>query len=598
MQILVRTTDKKVEAKALLLGAHPLQARILAKRLSSSQNLELDKIIKPKLKYIAAPSQLKDIDKGTQRLVEAIKAGETIGILTDYDADGITSHMVLFDALHSFFGVEKSKLISLIGHRIKDGYGISASLVTKILQKNEQLEKPISLIITADCGSTDEEQISILKANGIETIITDHHSLLKTPVPKSALATINPNQQNCPYPDKTIAGCMVAWLFMASVRKALIDAQILPENTPHLASLLAYVALGTVADCVSLGTSFINRSLINVGLDYINTSENPAWRLLKQMLKQKKFSAETLAFQVAPRINARSRIADPYAALFFLQAKDIDEAEAYFKILDEDNKERKEIEAQMLEAAFHYANLQLEQNFQALTIFLPSGHSGVAGIVASRLVERFGLPTLVLTQDANNVENLLASGRSVEDINILQILTEIAENFNIFVKFGGHKGAAGATIYKKRLALLQKEFSFSVKKHLEGRELSPKIYTDAGLDIDEINIATLELFEGLEPFGREFEAPLFTDNFEVLDINMVGRPQIHMQLVLGREGRKFNSIWFRAKDNPEQPEPVKIGKSYKFAYSLNANIWQNTKRLQLIIRSAVGSLRSQNSGIR
>lgn len=583
MEILERATNKKVENEALFLGLHPLQARILANRLESAESLE--KIVKPKLSYIAAPDQLKDINLGTQRLVKAIKDKETIGILTDYDADGITSHIVLFEALHSFFGVEKSKLISLIGHRIKDGYGVSASLVTKILQKNEQLEEPISLIITADCGSTDEEQIGILKANGIETIITDHHTLLKTPAPKSAIVTINPNQKDCTYPDKTIAGCMVAWLFMASVRSELIKAEILAQNSPHLAILLAYVAIGTVADSVSLGYSFTNRAIINVGLDYINRFENPVWRLLKRELKIEKFTAETLSFQVAPRINARSRIADPYAALFFLQSQSLDEAEAYFNILDKDNKERKEIESQMLEAAFYYANLQIEQNYQGLTIFLPEGHSGVAGIVASRLVEKFGRPTIVLTQDGQDQTKLVASARSVDEINILEILTHISATDNIFVKFGGHKGAAGATIHKKSLAQLQKKFTLAIENKLPDISLSPKIYTDASLELAEINIETLGLFQALEPFGREFEAPLFADKFTVLDINMVGKPPLHMQLVLGRENIKFKAIWFRAKDKPEDCEPITMGKSYKFAYSLNANVWKNVKRLQLIIHS-------------
>lgn len=584
MQIIVRTTNKKVESRALFLGAHPLQARILGNRLDEVENL--DKIIKPKLAYIASPDQLKDIELGTQRLIKAIENKETIGILTDYDADGITSHIVLTEALHKVFGVDKANLISLIGHRIKDGYGISANLVTKILQKNTELDKPISLIITADCGSTDETSIAKLKQAGIETIVTDHHSLIAGDPPQSAFATINPNQKNCPYPDKTIAGCMVAWLFMASVRSALIELDFLQKDAPHLANLLAYVALGTVADCVSLGTSFINRSVINVGLNYINRFENSAWRLLKRELKLDKFTAETLAFQVAPRINARSRLADPYAALYFLQSQDLGEAEAFFRILDSDNQERKEIEREMLEAAFYYADLQLQKDYKALTIFLPKGHSGVAGIVASRLVERFGLPTIVLTQDAMDSNNLVASGRSVEGINILQILTLVAETGNIFVKFGGHKGAAGATIHKQELAQLQNKFAFFVSKQLEGRELKPTIYTDGSLDLEEICIESLTLFEELEPFGREFEAPLFSDSFEVLDINPVGKPALHLQLSLSRGGRKFNAIWFRAKDKEEDEEPVFLGKTYEFAYSLNANIWKQTKRLQLIIRTA------------
>ncbi len=268
--------------------------------------------------------------------------GEHIGILTDYDVDGITSHVVIRRTLNELFGIPENRLHSLIGHRIHDGYGISLPLVERTLS----LSPRPSLVITADCGSSDEPRIARLSEAGIDVVVSDHHALPTEGPPASAFATVNPTRDDCTYPDPTIAGCMVAWLVMSLTRSVLIEWGVLEPATPKLSPWLSYVALGTVADCVSLGGSVANRAVVAHGLTLINRMEAACWRTMAQRLGADSvpFDAETLAFQMGPRINARSRLDDPYAALHFMLAVDDATAAGHLETLDQDNQSRKSIE--------------------------------------------------------------------------------------------------------------------------------------------------------------------------------------------------------------------------------------------------------------
>ena len=246
-----------------------------------------------------------------------------------------------------------------------------------------------TLVITADCGSSDEPRIARLKAAGIDVVVSDHHALPLEGPPVSAYACVNPTRDDCTYPDKTIAGCMVAWLLMSLARGVLVEWGALPEATPKLSPWLSYVALGTVADCVSLGGSPANRAVVSYGLTLINRMDAACWRAMAARLGADSvpFNAETLAFQMGPRINARSRLDDPYAALHFMLAESDAVANRQLEVLDQDNQSRKAIEADMAEEARALAASALLADEPAVVVFLEDGHPGVQGIVASRLVQ-------------------------------------------------------------------------------------------------------------------------------------------------------------------------------------------------------------------
>lgn len=573
-----RPLNARLQEQARLEGLHPLEVRILAGRLETWQAQRLMDLVQPSLKTLAPPQVLKDMDLAVARLVQAIEQQEVIGILTDYDVDGITSHALIYRSLNAFFGVPATRLLSLIGHRIEDGYGISARLTDRILNA------PVrpSVIISADCGSSDEPTIARLKAAGIDVLVTDHHALPIEGPPSSAHAVINPTRADCPYPDKTLAGCAVAWLLMSALRQALIDQGRLAPTTPKLACFLDLVALGTVADCVSLGGSAMNRALVKTGVALMNRSDQPCWQAFRQLMGPRftDFTPATLGFQLGPRINARSRMADPYAALHFLLAKDAASAMQQLVLLDEDNQQRREVERQMVEQALLMAQEQYEAGCAGLVVYLAEGHSGVQGIVASRLVERFGAPCVILTP-SNQEGQLSGSARGVPGVHLRDSLQQVDDDYpGIFVRFGGHKGAAGFTLRQERLQDFQQAWHQALRQHLGEQALGPVLWTDGPLEPGLLNLATYDLLARLEPYGREFEAPVFEGTFRVESWRCVGADQRTVQLRLSVGEQVVPAIWFHAVQAGASPD-LPLGGTLRCAFQLQPNHYRGQTELQL-----------------
>ncbi|SFC21722.1 single-stranded-DNA-specific exonuclease [Marinospirillum celere] len=584
-RLVQRPINQALYQEALAEGVHPLQARILAGRLESIQG-SLTSLVKPALKYLASPQSLKDIDRACQRLLDALQSGQRIGILTDYDVDGITSHVVIYRSLTEYFGVPPEKISSLIGHRIKDGYGVSDALVNRILDQSPRPE----VIITADCGSSDEPRLARLKQAGIDVLVTDHHALPKEGPPPSAFAVINPTRSDCSYPDPTLAGCAVSWLLMSAFRSRLIEAGLLDAASPKLSALLPFVALGTVADCVSLGGSAANRAFVTQGLKLMNASDAPCWQAFREFQGERfdAFTAATLGFQLGPRINARSRMADPYAALHFLLASNLPEARRQLEVLDSDNQDRRFVEAEMTRTALDAALLQVKEGFQTLVTYVAEGHSGVQGIVASRLVEKLGRPAVVLTP-GREAGHLNASARSVPGIYLREALQRVDDlHPGLLVRFGGHQGAAGLTLWSDKLAAFQQAFEQAIRLQLNGRTLEPSLYTDGELPDDLLCLETLDILTNLEPFGREFDPPLFEGLFVLEAIRTIGADQTHllMEVASLETGKRLKAIWFRALSEEGEALPVTEGQQVRLAYRLDANHFRGKVSLQLLVSQA------------
>lgn len=581
-RILSRPRDESVYRRAQSAGLSELQARILAGRLHEYTD-DIASLIDPSLRYLAHPERLQDARRAAERIALAVAEGEHIGILTDYDVDGITSHVVILRTLNELFGVPMHKLHSLIGHRIFDGYGISLPLVERTLA----LSPRPSLVITADCGSSDEPRIARLREAGLDVVVTDHHALPTAGPPASAYATVNPTRSDCDYPDPTIAGCMVAWLTMSLTRSVLIEQGVAAPSTPKLSPWLSYVALGTVADCVSLGASPANRAVVSHGLTLINRMGAACWRVMAERLGDDSvpFDAETLAFQMGPRINARSRLDDPYAALHFMLATDDASARRHLEVLDTDNQSRKAIEADMVESARALALDALAEGASAIVVFLEEGHAGVQGIVASRLVQAFGRPTLVLTPAAAP-GMLTGSGRSIEGLHLrdaLQRAHELAPE--ALPRFGGHRGAAGIGVPRERLAEFREALLTAVEEQLGGRELFPYVLTDGALTPEQLSLAAVDELARLAPYGREFDAPLFDGEFRIEQLRPVGAEGNHLMLELSCGAVSLKAIWFRALTPGELP-PFGLGDRLRCAYKLSRNRWRGRESLQLMIEHA------------
>lgn len=577
-----RPRDEALYTRARAEGLTELQARVLAGRLHGYAG-ELAPLVSPSLRHLAHPERLADARRAAERIAQAVVDGEHIGILTDYDVDGITSHVVIRRTLVELFGVPEAKLHSLIGHRIHDGYGISLPLVERTLK----LSPRPSLVITADCGSSDEPRIARLKAAGVDVVVSDHHALPLEGPPASAYATVNPTRDDCDYPDPTIAGCMVAWLVMSLARRVLVEWGVLADATPKLSPWLSYVALGTVADCVSLGGSPANRAVVHHGLTLINRMEAACWRAMAARLGADSvpFDAETLAFQMGPRINARSRLDDPYAALHFMLAADEAVAHRHLETLDQDNQSRKAIEAEMAQQARALALPALTADAPAIVVYLEEGHPGVQGIVASRLVQAYGRPALVLTPAAAP-GMLTGSGRSIEGLHLREALQRTFELApEALPRFGGHRGAAGVGVPTERLEAFREAFLTAVGEQLGEAELRPRILTDGELAPDQLDLATLDELERLAPFGREFDAPLFEGSFLVEALRPVGADGSHLMLELSAGAASLKAIWFRALTPGEVPAFV-VGATLHCAFKLNRNRWRGRESLQLMIEHA------------
>ncbi|SFX29461.1 single-stranded-DNA-specific exonuclease RecJ [Marinospirillum alkaliphilum] len=578
-RLIQRPLNQGLYQQALAEGVHPLLARILAGRLQQV-SVSPSALIEPGLNHLIAPEHLADLPLAVERLALAIHRQERIGILTDYDVDGITSHVVIYRTLTETCDLPAERISSLIGHRMVDGYGVSDPLVDRILASD-----PLpTLIITADGGSSDEPRLARLKAAGIDVIVTDHHALPVEGPPPSALAVINPTRKDCPYPDKTLAGCAVSWLLMSALRNHLVTTGVLPAATPKLSALLPFVALGTVADCVSLGGSPINRALIRAGLELMNASDAPCWQAYRQFMgdRHRSFTATTLGFQLGPRINARSRMADPYAALHYLLAEQQEAAAYQLQLLDSDNQDRRIVEATMVQDALKAAAEQVAAGHQSLVAYVEDGHSGVQGIVASRLVERYGRPAVVLTP-GREPQHLSGSVRSVPGLHIRDALQRVDDlHPGMLVRFGGHQGAAGLTLWQHHLVDFQQALEKSVRFQLGARELQPQLFTDGELEARLLSLDTCRLLKRLEPYGREFEEPLFEGLFRIDNLQVIGNDQTHLRLdVSPVEDRiSLKAIWFRALQ-PGAAPAFRIGDQVRLAYRLEENHFRNQVTLQL-----------------
>ena len=573
MKIIQKKINQDILKAILPLGLYSnFQAKIIASRVGNLDTIE--KFLIPNLKNISSAFLLKDIDKAIDRIYKAIQNDEVIGIETDHDCDGQTSHAIFYEALTKIFNHPKEKIRSYIGHRMNEGYGLSNSLMLRIL--NDKV-KP-TLIITADNGSTDEERIKILKENSIETIVTDHHAIPENGVPKSAYAVINPIQKDCNYSDKYIAGCFIAWLFMAGLRRKFIQENKRISLSYSLVNLLDFVAVGTIADCVSMAKSFNNRIVTTLGIQQIKKNNRKCW----QVFEKDKINSEYIGFTIAPLLNSNGRMSNAFGSVNFLLAEN--NIKEYFDELKQNNNIRKQVQKDITNKALEQA-IEIDRIKNSLVIYLEDGHTGVHGISASRIKDKFGKPTIIFSKNKDN-GTISGSARSIENIHIKNAFDSINNlNNSIMLKYGGHSGAGGLTIKKENFELFgdlfEKEIIKQIKKY--NINLESKIFIDGTLELQDFSLKTYEEIENLEPFGREFEKPIFCNNFIIEKLKFVGKDKNHCQLVLKFQTINIKAIWFNAIDYDCSNKLV-VGDYIKVCYELQKEEFMGNTNLSLNIK--------------
>ncbi|WP_018940600.1 DHH family phosphoesterase [Thioalkalivibrio sp. K90mix] len=575
-------------ARAVEAGLTPFQAEIVAKRMPEADTDTIRKgFVDVRLANLDSPDTLPGIEAATERLVSAVLLEQVIAIETDHDVDGVTSHAILYRTLVHVMGHAPEKVQSYIGHRLKEGYGLSDAVVDRILAADE---KP-QLVVTADNGTADEDRIARLAGEGVDTIVTDHHAVPEAGPPRSAVACVSPARDDSAYPDTTIAGCMVAWLLAMRVYRQWCEVQGLDDPGPGRAALidmLPEVALGTIADCVSLGESVNNRTIVRKGLDRINADDpRPCWRVAKRHTCQHgaPFTEERLAFDVGPRINARGRLDEAMAGVKFLLSKDEGEAEQWWSVLDAENTQRRAVEKAMKDVAIGKAEAQVSKGVSGIMVWMENGHSGVHGIVASRVLERYGRPTLCVSPVHESGDRVTGSARGVEGVHVERALRQVkADLGNRVMKFGGHAGAGGITLERSALDALEESWNAACNEQAQahGLVLEPLLQVEAWPEggFDDRRVRELE---ALAPFGERFRRPVYALKALIQTVKAMGQEKTHLRLALKTDGGTYGAVYFNAAE-PGGETQWRSGQSVWVAASVGLNHYMGHCRLQLVVR--------------
>lgn len=555
-----------------LRGMHPLLQRIYAAR-GITEPSQLDKSLKALLPF----NLLTDIEKACLRLEKALINQERLLIIGDFDADGATSTAVAVSVLRAF----GAKFVDfLVPNRFNFGYGLTAGIVgiAKTLQPH--------LIITVDNGISSIEGVDAANQAGIDVLVTDHH--LPGETLPNACAIVNPNQKNDAFASKSIAGVGVIFYLMLALRRHLTASGYFVKNTipePNMSAWLDLVALGTVADVVSLDQN--NRILVSQGLARMRQGFcRPGIRALVEVSSRQldRLQESDLGFALAPRLNAAGRLDDMSLGIACLLAEDKGTADRLASQLDELNKERRVIESEMKEQAFVLVNQMLKKLDaahlpHALCLMDANWHQGVIGILASRLKEAFHRPVIAFAGVSD--QELKGSARSVPGLNIRDALALVDKNYpGLIQKFGGHAMAAGLSLHPAAFSDFQEVFTKEVGQLLKEADLQGFCPSDGPLQASDLSLEVATLFQQAGPWGQQFAEPCFDGIFELVDQRLVG--QNHLKLTLTHEegGELIEAIAFNI-DLKIWPN-LRIKKVH-IAYKLNINTWQNRQRLQLMV---------------
>lgn len=576
-----RKVDKQREQATIEAGFSPLLAKIIASR-PFIDDISPGELLAPKLKSLDPPLLLADLPKAVVRLIQALNNNEIIGIETDHDCDGQTSHAVIYCALMDYFKHPASRIKSYIGHRLTEGYGLSEAVAKRILQEQD---RP-TLVITADNGSADEARIKLLKEHGIDVIVTDHHEIPVEGIPQSAFAVINPTREDCQYPDRYIAGCMVAWLLMAATRSEFIKQG---KEIPSLASCLDFVAVGTIADCVSIARSKNNRAVVSYGMKLIELGLRPCWRAILQEVSLP-LSSEDIGFKIGPLLNSDGRLSCAFGSVSFLLAADDTQASKWIAHLKDQNAQRKNIQDSITQLALKQASKQYQQGKKGICVFLEEGHAGVHGISASRLKDTFGRPVIIFCPKENEPGLLTGSARSIEGVHLRNVLQAVADKDpQLIVRFGGHQGAAGLSILRDSFDDFRHAFEDTLNQTVEEGLIGPVIWTDGEFVVSDLTLEFAEKLVGsLEPFGREFEFPTFEIQGKIMSLNLIGQTKAHAKVGLAIDDLWFEAVWFNCNP-PEKPLSVGIGQAVRVVFAPKLQTFRGQRKLncQIVYLEAV-----------
>jgi single-stranded-DNA-specific exonuclease len=541
------------------LGVRRTTARILANRQVDTV-AAARRFLSPSSADLHDPFLLPDMDRAIDRIERAIRSGERIMIAGDYDVDGVTA-TALYLELFSWLGVP---VLYRIPHRLTEGYGLTEAGV------HAARDQGVSLLITADCGTTAHAPIELANRVGIDVIVTDHHEPQDRVPP--AYALLNPHLPGSAYPEKVLCAVGIAF----KVAQALLGRRwSLPGIDERLASVLDLVALGTVADVAPLRGE--NRYLVVAGLRALNAGRRVGVAALKEVcgIDRKPVDAGTVGFQLGPRINAAGRLAAAHPGVVLLTTTDPDTAMKAARELDAANQERRRIEEAMLDGAVARVEREIPlERARSVVIADPAWHPGVIGIIASRVVDRWHRPTIVIAIGPDG--RAKGSGRSIPGFHLTRALEECR---SLFEGFGGHAAAAGLTIRSERIPEFRERFEAVVAATLAPEAAQPTLALDDDVPLADVTFPLLGELATLGPFGMGNPEPLLsTSGCAPRGARIVGNNHLKL-LVRHATPVTFDAIGFGLGHLlPTDQGPIDL------AYAARVEAWQGLDRIQLRLK--------------
>ena len=622
-KMVLKETNKNVFKKALLAGASKIQAKIIANR-DIPPNVEIKDILKPTLKNLDI-NKLSGIKESASRIADAIENNEVIGLLCDFDVDGISSAAVLYSSFVDYFNYDPLKVKLYISNRMKAGYGFSEEVLSRIVNDTTIP----NLLITADQGSKDGDRVvkynEIMKEKGLvgDVIITDHHHI-EGNGPESAYAVVNPHKTDCEFDDDTICGCTVALFVMVATREELIKRNLLEEDSPRLNQLLTFSTAATIADCVSMASP-INRAIVLNGLRDINLGTKASWRVFKNLEynQNKPIRTDTIGFGFGPIINACSRTGgNGLVAVKYYLSDTEKEAQRYLEMLMLQNEDRKKKEKELVLNSITEAANQYNAGNSGLCIYLDNGHHGIHGIAASRICEKFGAPVVIFSPKdyeeyeeevetektvtsmvdgkrrrekkmvkekikKKNVFTITGSARSIDSVDVHDTLINIdKQKSDVFIGFGGHSMAAGMSLNLEHFNDFKTLFQNDINSKISHDKAIPIIYIDG--ELKERTVLDLNFVDELlklEPYGNGFDYPVFKMKAHITSIEVKGKNKdtAIMKLVFG--GKEYKATWFKY-DQSVMFNQIHKGDYCELAVQIRDNFWKGNRTVSVQVLHA------------
>ncbi len=515
------------------------------------------RFLDPVLEDLHDPSEMRDLEAAAERILAAIERGERILVQGDYDVDGITSTFLLYSALEEL----GARVEYRIPHRIKDGYGLTVEAI------DEAKRRGCTLVVTVDCGITASEAIGHARGLGIDTVVTDHHE--PPALLPDAVAIVNPLRPGCAYPFKSLAGVGVTFKLVERLLRGR-------GGLDRARRYLDVVALGTIADVVPLVGE--NRVLARLGLDRLNQEPRLGLSALIAVaaLKGKRITSGHVAFVLAPRINAAGRMGNAEQGLRLLLARDQEEADTIARSLEEDNLQRRKHDERVLEEAVRMVHDEVGYpDCSSILLWSDRWHPGVIGIVASRLVERFQRPTVLVAIDG---ERGRGSGRSLPGLDLTRLLDGCGD---LLLAHGGHAFAAGLSVRRERLPELRERLERLVREQYRPDQFVQRLELDADLHAVECDMELVEWLERMAPHGLDNPEPVFRmADARLEQVQEVGGGK-HVRLVARDESGEVEAIGFGMGD---RARPLARAGRADLAFVPTRNEWSGESRVQLKLK--------------